>query len=44
MPTLIRTVEPTDQEFGKFMTQFPSHQLTEVSMVQVALITEISLD
>jgi hypothetical protein len=44
MPMLIRTVEPTDQEFGSFISQFLHHKLTDVSTLQVALITEITLD
>jgi len=44
MPTLIRAVEPTDQEFGSFISHFLPYKLTEVLTLEVGLITEITLD
>ena len=43
VPLLMRTIEPNAQEFTGFMKQYVSHQFAEVTLRQVALITEITL-
>ena len=43
VPMLMRTIEPNAQEFTGFMKQYVSHQFTEATLPQVALITEIRL-
>jgi len=44
IPTLMQTFEPNVKEFKGFLQQGQSHHFTGVSPLQVALITEITLD
>jgi len=44
MSTFIRILEPSAQEFICFSREFRSHHFSEISPLQVALITEITFD